>query len=126
MSTPRLRFLADESCDFAVVRALRAVGYDVLAVSEVTSRSDDRLLIEQAGREQRVLLTEDKDFGWLVFISHVASPGVILIRFPGNARQTLARTVVQAVQEQGEKLIGAFVVIQPGYIRIGRKPGVHD
>jgi predicted nuclease of predicted toxin-antitoxin system len=126
MSTPRLRFLADESCDFAVVRALRAVGYDVLAVSEVTTRSDGRLLIEQAGREQRVLLTEDKDFGWLVFISHVASPGVILIRFPGNARQTLARAVVQAVQEQGEKLIGAFVVIQPGYIRIGRKPDPQD
>ncbi|CAG0937031.1 hypothetical protein TFLX_05935 [Thermoflexales bacterium] len=30
-----LRFLADESCDFAVVRALRAAGFDVLAVSEI-------------------------------------------------------------------------------------------
>jgi hypothetical protein len=29
-----LRFLADESCDFAVVRALRANGYEVLAVGE--------------------------------------------------------------------------------------------
>jgi hypothetical protein len=29
-----LRFLADESCDFVVVRASRAEGYDVLAVSE--------------------------------------------------------------------------------------------
>ena len=27
-----LRFLADESCDFAVVRALRSAGYDVFAV----------------------------------------------------------------------------------------------
>jgi predicted nuclease of predicted toxin-antitoxin system len=123
MSTPTLSFLADESCDFAVVRALRATGYEVLAVSEVTVRSDDRQLIEQAGRERRILLTEDKDFGWLVFVSQVASPGVILIRFPGDARQTLARAVVEAVQEQGEKLIGAFVVIQPGYIRIGHQPG---
>ena len=40
MSTSRLRFLADESCDFGVVRALRADGYDVLAVSEVTSPSE--------------------------------------------------------------------------------------
>ena len=39
MDTFALRFLADESCDFAVVRALRAVGYDVLAVSKVTRRS---------------------------------------------------------------------------------------
>jgi hypothetical protein len=33
-----LRFLADESCDFAVVRALRSVGYDVVAVSEYSRR----------------------------------------------------------------------------------------
>ena len=30
-----MRFLADESCDFAVVHALRANGNDVLAVSEI-------------------------------------------------------------------------------------------
>ena len=35
MSEAPLRFLADESCDFAVVRALRADGYDVAALSEV-------------------------------------------------------------------------------------------
>jgi predicted nuclease of predicted toxin-antitoxin system len=126
MATPTLSFLADESCEFGVVRALRRAGYDVLAVSEVTTRSDDRQLIEQAAGEGRILLTEDKDFGWLVFVSQVASPGVILIRFPGDARQTLAGTIVQVVQEQGERLIGAFVVVQPGYIRIGRQPGTHD
>lgn len=75
MSAPSPRFLADESCDFAVVRALRATGYDVLAVSEVTQRSDDRDLIAQAARQQRILLTEDKDFGWLVFVSHAHSAG---------------------------------------------------
>ena len=58
MSASALRFLADESCDFAVVRALRAEGYDVLAVSEVMRRSDDRELIDQAGRERRILLTD--------------------------------------------------------------------
>jgi len=39
VSAPALRFLADESCDFAIVRALRAADYDVLAVSEVMQRS---------------------------------------------------------------------------------------
>jgi predicted nuclease of predicted toxin-antitoxin system len=118
-----LRFLADESCDFAIVRALRTAGYDVLAVNEVMTRSVDHELIEQAGRERRILLTEDKDFGWLVFASHAASPGVILVRFPGNARQTLAQTVARVVQEQGPKLAGAFVVVEPGQIRISRKSG---
>jgi hypothetical protein len=52
MTEPDLRFLADESCDFVVVRALRAEGYDVLAVSEYMQQSDDRVLIDQAAYDQ--------------------------------------------------------------------------
>lgn len=117
-----LCFLADESCDFAVVRALRTAGYDVYAVSEVMQRSDDRQLIVQAYREQRILLTEDKDFGHLVFVGSARSAGVILIRFPGHARQTLAHTIVQLIQTHGERLRHAFVVVQPGYIRLQHTP----
>jgi len=100
MTAGTLPFLADESCDFAIVRALRSEGYDVLAVSEVTQRSDDRALIDQAYREKRVLLTEDKDFGRLVYASHADSAGVILIRFPGNARQTLVQAITALVRDQ--------------------------
>jgi len=41
-------FLADESCDFAVVRTLRAAGYDVLAVSERApgARDEDVIRLE--------------------------------------------------------------------------------
>jgi predicted nuclease of predicted toxin-antitoxin system len=123
MSSPSLQFLADESCDFSIVRALRAKGYDVLAVGEVAHRSDDRELIEQAHHEQRILLTEDKDFGWLVYVSHADSSGVILIRFPGSARRTLVEAVMQLVEEQGERLLKAFVVVQPGHVRISHRPG---
>ncbi len=117
-----LRFLADESCDFAVVRALRALGYDVLAVSEVTQRSVDSDLIEQSARERRILLTEDKDFGWLVFVSRAESAGVVLIRFPGNTRETLVESVTKVVKQHGDALTGSFTVLQPGHIRISEKP----
>ena len=117
-----LRFLADESCDFAVIRALRAERFDVLAVSEYMTRSDDRQLIEQAAHERRILLTEDKDFGWLVYVSHADSAGVILLRYPSNRRANMARAGVQVVQERGEALVGSLVVMQPGHGRIGRRP----
>lgn len=121
MSTT-LRFLADESCDFAVVRALRRAGHDVFAVAEVTQRSDDRQLIVIARQQRRILLTEDKDFGQLVFAGVTESPGVILIRYPGNARQTMVESVVRLVQDHAEKLYESFVVVQPGQIRISRAP----
>ncbi len=118
-----LRFLADESCDFSVVRQLRKAGYDVEAVAEYISRSDDRELIDMASRDERILLTEDKDFGWLVYVSEAQSSGVILIRFPGNARSRLASTIVGLVTERADVLRGSFVVVQPGYIRIRQRPG---
>ncbi len=124
--TPALRFLADESCDFAVVRALRADGYDVVAVSELSRQSTDHEVIARAHHEKRVLITEDKDFGWLVFASHADGAGVILIRFPGNLRKTLVQAVQRLVQEQGENLYNAFVIVQPGYIRIRRLPRTSD
>ena len=77
-----MRFLADENCDFAVVRALRGAGHDVLAVSEFQRRSVDSELIELAAGDDRILLTEDKDFGWLVFVARTDTAGGSWCAFP--------------------------------------------
>ena len=120
MNDAALRFLADESCDFGVVKALRAEGYDVLALTEITTRSIDSEVIAQAFQEKRILLTEDKDFGQLVFASQADSAGVILIRYPGNARKTLQEAVAKLIHERGNDIRNAFIVMQPGYIRLSR------
>lgn len=115
-----MRFLADECCDFAVVRALREAGYDVKTVKDALPGASDEAVIDLADQEARVLLTEDKDFGQLVFSSAVSSPGVVFIRFPGSARQAMASTVVEFVNRNPEKIKGRFVVVQPGRIRISK------
>jgi hypothetical protein len=43
-------------------------------------------LIGLAFPEKRILLTEDKDFGWLVFAARMHSPGVVLLRFPAQEK----------------------------------------
>ncbi len=116
-----LRFLADESCDFAVVRALRDEGYDVVAVAEVAWRASDRDIAAQAVREGRVVVTEDKDSGTLVFATGIEPPGVVLIRYPGNARDALARTMVSLVKDYSADLASAFTVVAPGHVRISRR-----
>ncbi len=117
-----MRFVADEGCDFTVVRALRTAGHDVTAILEISPRAEDAAIIDLAVRERRILLTEDKDFGELVYANAQAASGVILIRFPGNVRATLPTAVVTLVNNKGEQLFGCFVVVQPGRIRIGRTP----
>lgn len=115
-------FLADESCDFAVVRALRAARHDVLAIREASPGVTDDVVAGRALREGRVLLTEDKDFGQLCWATSATSPGVVLIRYPSEARVFLGMSVVAALDKLGEGIRGRFVVLEPGRIRISTRP----
>ena len=112
-----MEFLADESCDFAVVRALRAHGHDVVAVAEVARGAPDEDVIALALERRRILLTEDKDFGQLVLASGKREIGVILMRFGAGERSTLPSTVLEVVARFGPRLALAFVVVKPGRVR---------
>lgn len=117
-----MRFLADENRDLAVVRSLRSAGHDVLALAEETSRTVDAEVVALAAQEGRILLTEDKDFGWLAFVAGSGSQGVILVRLPGTARQGLGPSVLDLVATHGEALRGSVTVLQPGHARITPGP----
>jgi predicted nuclease of predicted toxin-antitoxin system len=118
-----MRFLADEGCDFIIVRALRETGHDVLAVSDVSPGAEDSEVIELALKEKRILLTEDKDFGQLVYAHGQKTLGVIFLRFPFPAREKISREVSNLIEQKGESLTGCFVTVQPGRIRISHIPG---
>lgn len=115
-----MRFLADENCDFAVVRALRNGGYDVRALAAETARTDDPDVIALAARESRVLVTEDKDFGWLAYVSGAQHHSVLLLRHPGRARDMMISDVQAVVADQGEALCTSFTVLGPGQARVRR------
>ena len=115
-----MRFLADESCDFSVVRALRGAGHDVSAISEISPAAEDTEVIKKALNEKRVLLTEDKDFGQLVHAHGEKAYAVIFIRYHARSRKHLAHDIVRLTKLHGRKLAGCFVVVEPGRIRFSR------
>jgi len=53
-----MRFLADESCDVASVKALRDAGNDVLEVRLIKAGADDEWVVDLALSERRILLEE--------------------------------------------------------------------
>ncbi|MGP1678771.1 MAG: DUF5615 family PIN-like protein [Burkholderiales bacterium] len=117
-----MRFLADESCDFTFVRLLREAGHDVRAVAESAHGAPDDKVIVLAHGQRRILITEDKDFGQLVFAAAASTSGVIYVRYPMRYRSTLGADLLRLVEERGDALFGAFAVVEPGRIRIGRTP----
>ena len=92
-----MNFVADESCAMPVVRALRAAGHDVVAIAEVERGATDDRVLERALKGNRVLITEDRDFGELVYARRRSSSGVILVRFHSRAHLAKAATIVEAV-----------------------------
>ena len=114
-----MRFLADESCDFAVVRVLRSAGHDILAIAEISPRIGDEEVLQLARDEKRVLLTEDTDFGELVYAERLGSSGVVLFRFPATSRRAIAEAALDVANRIGEELSSRFTVVQPGRIRTG-------
>ena len=115
-----MRFLADESCDFTVVTVLRTVGHDTTAIVEINPGAEDEAVLALARAEARVLLTEDKDFGLLAYAGGHETAGVVLIRFPAEVRSALGQTIVDVVNELGDRLTSGFVVVEPGRARLSR------
>lgn len=76
-----LRFLIDESADARVAPYLRGRGYDVaLVATDYAPALDDAEILAIAVRDQRILITFDRDFGELVFSQRQPHAGVLYFR----------------------------------------------
>jgi len=117
-----VRLVADEivNCDFSVVVDLRLAGYDVVSITEQMPGADDETVIDFARSERRLLITEDKDFGQLVFAAAKQNSGVILIRYPASARSALTAAVLKLLSDNGENVYSRFAVLEPGRVRVAQ------
>jgi predicted nuclease of predicted toxin-antitoxin system len=85
-----MRFLLDESADSQLITYLRAWGHDVTAIAiDYPASLPDRQVLALAHAEQRILITNDRDFGELVIVSGQPHAGVILFRLQPRAALSL-------------------------------------
>ena len=76
-----MKFLFDESVELRLGSYLKVQGHDVKAIAtDYTYGVEDEEVLKIAKSEQRILITNDKDFGELVFRYHHPHTGVILLR----------------------------------------------
>lgn len=74
--------------------------------------------MEQALEERRLLLTEDKDFGELVYRLRRPAHGVILMRFAEDEQDAKVSRLRLLLRTETERLAGYFVVLEADKIRI--------
>lgn len=107
-----MRWLADECVSAPLVQRLREAGHDVSYMAEAAPGTTDAAVLRLAHDEGRVLLTEDKDFGELVFRSRMAAPGVVLLRLDIENGPAKWLRLEAAIAEFGDRVLGRYIVIE--------------
>jgi len=77
-----IKLLANENIPRASVTLLQKADFDILSASGEFPGSSDEIVLSRARKEERVLITFDRDYGELIF--HHKSPvppAVIYLRF---------------------------------------------
>jgi hypothetical protein len=115
-----VRFLADECCPAIVVRRLRESGHDVVYALETFPGAADDFIATEAIRQDRIVVTEDYDFGELAIREAIALPGLVILAFAGQPGTARATHALAAINSSGESLTGYITVVGPGWKR--RRP----
>ena len=109
--------LADENIDQRLVSSLRLAGISVYSVAESSTGITDEVmrLSEDLGA---LILTDDKDFGEMVFRKQRSCPGIVLLRLTGVDYSHKADQVIQVINRYGSEMTGKFVVITEERVRM--------
>lgn len=117
-----MRFIVDESAGAAVVEYLQSSGHDVLAIAEIMRQADDPDILTLALNETRILITNDKDFGELVYRTGQTHHGVLLLRLHNESSANRVRVVKSVLENYTDRLAEQFVVATESNVRIRSTP----
>lgn len=116
-----LKFILDVGVGNKIAHYLNDLGYDALLVSSINPNMSDREILEIAEREGRMVITMDKDFGELVYLSDKRHKGVLLLRLE-DANATEKVEVMKFIMENfKDNLEEGFCVYKNGRLRIKHK-----
>lgn len=118
-----MKFLLDVcAASRTLQQTLIDLGHDVLSTRDGYGQASDEVLLALAHGQDRVLVTEDKDFGELVFLRRLPHP--CIVRLVGLGAGEKAGALCDLIEHHGAALrAGAIVVVTATRVRIRPRPG---
>ena len=114
----KLKFLIDESVGTKPSEFLNRAGYDSISISEKFSGAEDKFVLSKARKEKRIIITNDKDFGELIFYQKLNTYGIILLRLSNESAENKIEVIENFLSKYSSKIWGNFIVITDDKIRI--------
>lgn len=95
-----------------------ASGHDVFSAYEQAHGDDDEALLRRAFAEDRILITNDKDFGEKVFRDGIPHKGIVLLRLDDERTGNKIAVLKKLLDGYADRLTGRFVAVSELAVRI--------
>ena len=113
-----MKFLLDEcAASRSLHRMLLDLGHDVVSAHDECARASDEALLALAYEERRVLVTQDKDFGELIFVRRLPHP--CIVRFVEMSIVEKLAAMRELIERHTDAMHeGALIVVTRDRVRI--------
>jgi predicted nuclease of predicted toxin-antitoxin system len=115
-----MKFLLDQCTDARLLSYLNQLGHDATQIRRTYPQSiPDPEILSIAQQEQRILITDDRDFGELVFRLTLPHAGVIFLRLGTYVPLSLKIERLAYVLTHYADQLDEFIVVTKTRVRVG-------
>lgn len=121
-------FLLDMGISPKLIPFLKNKGCDAVHIYNLgLSQSSDRDILNYAINHNYILLTTDLDFGKLVAVEGIASPGLIIMRLENPDSETMILHMDNLLKNvNSTEFMDTLIIIEPYRIRKRKLPIIQD
>jgi len=110
--------LVDESTGLKVSEELKQMGFDTVSVIETMRGAEDIAVIQKAIEQNRIIITNDRDFGWLAVF--YKPPGIILLRLKEDSAENRIKITRHIIEKHRDVIYGSIIIATEMKVRIRR------
>jgi len=114
-----MKFLLDANVEYRLATYLLSLGHDVKTIAhDYPSALADQEVLSIAVKEMRVLITNDRDYGELIFRQHLSHSGIIYFRLKNSKDISGKLHWLQTVLQTHKDNLHEYLVVTPNCVKI--------
>lgn len=123
-----MKFLLNMNVPRKLGRHLKTKGHECRHAGDIgLAHAPDITIVQEARKNQEIIVTHDLDYGDLLAFSGESAPSVIILRLRNTHPDHLFARIISSWSEVEKPLDkGAIVVLEDAAFRIRRLPIIHE
>lgn len=118
MPSKQIKFIVDECTGPAAAKWVSLAGYQVLSIYDEKRGLRDIEILRLAQIENWVIITNDKDFGDMVFKEGLSHHGIILLRLDDERSKNKVAVLDKLFRGYFSEFLENFVVVTEKSVRV--------